>query len=202
MNFPNSWGSSVQRSSDGLLSEKGRPKPPPGKSTTASRACRLELSRCPPTDQETAPPLRSMGGRIRSRTVPRQVESVSARAYVLSLIWSAWQGIEATLLARFSILQPTGRVVGTFRGGKRPVHPSLPQAVLTEYLPVPALRLGSAPINPKDFKATLFWNLLGVATRRSLFKDRLLEASSIVTYCRYRHIGYLLHSGYSAPAAV
>src|SRR5215813_7852356 len=67
-------------------------------------------------------------------------------------------------LARFSILQPTGCVVGTFGGDKRPVHPSLPQAVLTEYLPVPALRLGSAPINPKDFKATLFWNSLVVVT--------------------------------------
>ena len=86
-------------------------------------------------------------------------------------------------------LQPTGCVVGTFGGSKRPVHLSLPQAVLIEYLPVPALGLGSAPINPKDFKATLFWDLPVVAARMAGFKDSRAEASSFVTCCRDRHIG-------------
>ncbi len=101
----------------------------------------------------------------------------------------------STPLVHLCELQPTGCVVGTFGGGKRPVHPSLPQAVVIEYLPVPALGLGSAPINPKDFKATLFWDLPVVAARMAGFKDSRAEASSFVTCCRDRHIGTFLITG-------
>ena len=48
--------------------------------------------------------------------------------------------------------------------------------MLLKYLPVPALSLGSALINPKDFKATFFRDLAVVAARMAGF----VEASSFV----------------------
>ena len=64
------------------------------------------------------------------------------------------------------------------------MHPSLRRAVLIEYLPIPALDLASASINPKDFKATFFRDLPVVAARVAGF----VEASSFVVRGRYRHI--------------
>jgi hypothetical protein len=60
------------------------------------------------------------------------------------------------------------------------MHPSLPQAVLIEYLPVPALSLGSAHINPKHFKATLLRDLSVVAARMAGLKDSRIGASGFV----------------------
>src|SRR5260370_30639568 len=53
----------------------------------------------------------------------------------------------STPLVHLCELQPTGCVVGTFGGGKRPVHPSLPQAGQTSHLLL--ARLPSKMTGPK-----------------------------------------------------
>jgi hypothetical protein len=79
------------------------------------------------------------------------------------------------------------------------MHPSLFQVVLIEYLPVPAFSLGLAPTNPKDFKATFFWDLPAMAARIPGFKNRSVEVNSFVTCCRYRHIGTSKLQGLFSP---